>query len=568
MTPVTLALALVLILDLDLVVSSRAAPACSARGDVVVWGGTVCGLTASIAAARQNASVLWLVNGTRLGGMTSGGLGGRDGGQAILGKGLAAEVWGPLGAAFEPKVAEARMWQLVEKYNASTGGGIALRTSTGWPVSVGTEVPTEDGPRRLVSVTTMSGITGCGRVFIDCSYEGDLVRLSGTSYAVGRESVSEFNENMAGQGGPPFSGPFEKPDWFAASVSPWVDETNTTLLPTVLEVYNETAGVADDWVMSYCFRICLTTNKSNSVPLPVPEGYQRADMELVAREIRAATRRGFKLTLETMFLVKALPNNKIDLNSGSWNDTGRSGGYFPFSTDLPFAQHDWPLGDPADRTRVYEVHKWWNQALLHYLATDAEVQSLQPGLVHSVSSYGLCADEYLDTNNWTPALYVRESIRLRGAVVMTQHETCTPCHQPRSVGLSDWGVDIHTVKRVAYRGPETGHDWRVVNVGGRDTMRTQYAQCRKQLIQIPYDALIPRADDTSNLLVPVCASFTHVAYSAFRLEPQYAIFGQSAGVAAVLALASEGERASVSVQAVNVTQLQEILVAQGMRIRL
>lgn len=427
--------------------------------------------------------------------------------------------------------------------------------NTGWVVSVDT---TGAAPRRIVAATTQNGVTGCGSVWIDCSYEGDLVRLSGTAHRVGREAMSEFNESMAGQDWPPFVESFEKPDAMAASVHPFTDNTNTTLHPGILEVYNGTHGAADDWVMSMCFRMCLTNNASNAVPIAPPLGYSVEKLSLLRQEILAATARGFELTLDSMFLVRYLPNSKIDLNSGSWTTQNHSGGYFPFSTDLPFAQHDWPLGDPAARARVFTEHKWWTAAMLHYLGTDPELRRIQPGLVASVGAYGLCGDEYMESAHWSPQLYVRESVRLVADRVISQDDICVATPNPTTVGLSEWAVDIHIVKRVAFYNT-TSDRWAVVNSGGRDSGRAGHT-CGV-VLEVPYEAIVPQRSDTANLLVPVCASFTHVAFSTFRLEPQYAIFGQSAAVAAALAIRDDAE--TPTVHAVNITELQALLVAQG-----
>ena len=534
--------------------------ACDASADVVVWGGTVCGVTASVAAVRSDpaARVLWLVNGTRLGGMTSGGLGGVDLGMKI--GGLADELLTPLGRGFEPHTAEAA----IETMLATAGNKVTTLRRTGWLGSVATS---GSAPRRITSVTTLTGRTYCGKAFIDCSYEGDLLRLSGTDFAVGRESQSEYNESLAGKDDAAFDNPTEKPSLFAESVSPFVDpdDPSSPLLPTIVGFANESAagGEADDWVMSFCFRMCLTTAANNSVAITAPDGYSTASLELLRREITAATHRGLRLSMKSMFLIRELSDQKIDLNSGQWTAQAGSGGFFPFSTDLPFAQHGWPLGDAAARARIFADHKWWTQAMLYYLGNDVALRKIQPALATEAKSYGLCADEYTTeeptTGNWSPQLYVRESVRLKGARVLTQQDVCAPAPAPSSVGISKWGVDVHAMQRLAAKVNGT---WRVVNAGGRDSGRynTVAPKCGNGLVEVPYEALVPRWDDTSNLLVPVCVSSTHVAFATYRLEAQYAIFGHASGAAAALALRGGG--AFPVVQAVNMTELQVLLRSQ------
>ena len=243
-----------------------------------------------------------------------------------------------------------------------------------------------------------------------------------------------------------------------------------------------------------------------------------------------------------------------------WSTKGGTGGYFPFSTDFPFAQHGWPLGDAATRARIFADHKWWTQAMLFYLGKDPELRKLQPGLVQEAASFGLCADEYTteepSTGHWTPQLYVRESVRLKGAKVLTQKDICE--HEPSktSVGISKWGIDIHAERRVAAK---VKGSWRVVNAGGRDGGRDPAPFCHTDLTEIPYEALTPRRNDTSNLLVPVCVSSTHMAFATYRLEAQYAIFGHSSGAAAALALKQTG---GPTVQDVDVAELQALLLSQ------
>lgn len=203
------------------------------------------------------------------------------------------------------------------------------------------------------------------------SYEGDLLRLSGTDFAVGRESRTEYNESLAGKDDLYFDSATEKPSLFDSSVSPFIDPTDekSGLLPTIVGFSNEssTGGEGDDWVMAMCFRMCLTPNASNAINITAPEGYTTAALELLRREITAATHHNITLSMASMFLIRHLSGDKIDLNSGQWTAKGGGGGFFPFSTDLPFAQHGWPLGDAPTRARIFAAHKWWTQALLFYV---------------------------------------------------------------------------------------------------------------------------------------------------------------------------------------------------------
>jgi hypothetical protein len=333
-------------------------PSAPLSADLAIYGSTVCGVTAAVGASRTNpnATVVLLVNSTRLGGMTSGGLGGRDAQKMLPLGGLAGDLWAPLcsqaaggGCGFEPHAAEASVQSLL-----STAPNVIVRRDTGWLKTVESA---GSYPRQIRSITTQSGLTVQARQWIDCSYEGDLLRLSGTDFAVGREARSEYNESAAGVDGQthPQVGVDQTPSMFADDVSPWTDASNTTLLPGIVGLQNYSdaqAGEADDWVQSFCFRLCLTTRQNNSLPMRPPSDYTPEVMELLRRQILSDTKRGMRLHMRDttvdgkmqrgMFLVRDLPNDKIDLNSGAFSDS-------PFSTDLPFLQHGWPLGGPQER---------------------------------------------------------------------------------------------------------------------------------------------------------------------------------------------------------------------------
>ena len=217
-------------------------------------------------------------------------------------------------------------------------------------------------------------------------------------------------------------------------------------------------------------------------------------------------------------------------------------------------QDDYPTQGWPERTAIAAVHEWWTRAAWEFLRTDSAVPA---SIRAEAATWGLPADEFLATAGWPPQLYVRESIRMRGAVVLTQDDVYGAEYvtHPASVGLSQWLVDVHAVRRIATPPSDgVGAAWDTVDAGDVNTAGRTW-----QLTEIPYGALTPARNDTQNLLVPVCASLTHIAFATYRLEPQYMVFGQSAAVAAVLALRAGG----IAVQDVNTTQLQAELLAQG-----
>jgi hypothetical protein len=233
-------------------------------------------------------------------------------------------------------------------------------------------------------------------------------------------------------------------------------------------------------------------------------------------------------------------------------------GAMPMGSDMPFLQAAYVLGNASARAAVAAAHEWWTRAAWHFLRTDAAVP---PALRAEAARWALPLDEFADTGGFPPQLYVREAVRMRGAVVLTQRDVVGAAvgRANASVGLSQWCVDVHAEQRVAVPPALTGRGWEVADAGGVNTCSGDPMPW--QLTEIPYGALIPaRGGGTPNLLVPVCASMTHIAFATYRLEAQYAIHGQSAAVAAVLALRAG---AAVAVQDVNVSALQAALRAQG-----
>ena len=283
------------------------------------------------------------------------------------------------------------------------------------------------------------------RVFLDCSYEGDLLRLSNTSFVVGREAAAEFNESLGGvNGGQPWgAGAFP-------GVSPWADAANTTLLPTVFSLVPAgtppTSG--DGAVQAMNYRLCLTNNASNRLPFSAPSGYNPAATEVLRRYFKANAARLSNATLLSLFLVRELGESKIDVNDKE---------LLPNTADLPFLQVAYPLANWSTRAAIAAQHEWYIRAAWEFLRNDAAVP---PAIRAEAAQWGLAADEFVSTGGFPPQLYVREALRLRGVVVMAQRDVfgaATSAKSSESVGLSKWLVDIHKCSTWQRRPPSLGY---------------------------------------------------------------------------------------------------------------
>jgi hypothetical protein len=463
-------------------------------------------------------------------GMTAGGLSGVDL-RMPLG-GIALELFGSRPFPnFPPSSLNATIAALLAHAGPGT---ISIETRAGDIARV------EQSNNKIAAVHFSSGFVLLADYFLDCSYEGDLLRLAGVTYAVGREAASEYNESLAGvNGGLP---------WGAGAlpgVSPWADASNTTLLPTIVgTVPSVSPSSSDGTVMAMNYRLCLTNNASNRRPLLPPAGYTPASTEVLRRSFIANAAQLANASLLSLFLIRDLGESKIDVNDKE---------ALPNLADLPFLQGPYPLANWSERASIASAHQWYIRAAWEFLRTDSVVP---PSMRAEAATWGLPADEFVETDGFPPQLYVRESIRLRGEVVMTQADVfgAATSSSNASVGLSQWLVDIHNVLNMAAPPSVTGRSWEVAATGRVNTVHGVW-----QLTEIPFGAMLPRRGETANLLVPVCASFTHVAFSTFRLEPQYAVFGQSAAVAAVMADRDGG----LALHDVNVTALQVELHRQG-----
>jgi hypothetical protein len=362
-------------------------------------------------------------------------------------------------------------------------------------------------------------------VFADATYEGDLMAQAGVSYTWGREGTDEYGESLAGVRDR------TPKHQFTVQTRPY--DASGKLLPEVSNVKKATAGSADKKVQAYNFRVCMTKVADNRVPFPKPAGYDAARFALLARMLEEMDKvkkaAGQPWTAVDVMKPDPLPNGKTDTNNNG-----------AFSTDYIGGSYDYPNGSYATRARIWEAHRDYVQGFLYFLQNDPQVPQ---GLHDEMAPLGLCRDEFTDTENWPRQLYVREARRMIGEYVMSQKDIQSALTKPDAIGMGSYNSDSHNVQRIV------NGDGFVENEGDMQVPVTPY--------QIPYRVMVPKRAQATNLLVPVCFSATHVAYSTLRMEPQYMIIGHAAGVAAGHAI-----KHSIPVQDVDVGALIAMLKSQ------
>jgi FAD dependent oxidoreductase len=495
--------------------------ASSASFDLVVYGGTAGGAIAAVSAAREGLRVALLEPGRHIGGMVSGGLGWTDYGRKEAIGGYSLEFFERVGKKygrdiewhFEPHVAEAVFADLVKEAGVQVFLGHRLRERSG----------VEKSGTRVTAVVMENGARFAAKIFADATYEGDLMAQARVTYTWGREGISAFGESLAGVRE---QTPLHQ---FRAAVSPF--DGAHRLLPEVTPRTDDPVGSPDRRVQAYNFRLCMTNVEANRVAWAKPRGYDRARFELLARYLPAfQTTLGRPLAINDVMKADILQNGKTDTNNNG-----------AFSTDYIGGSYDYPEGSYATRARVRQAHVDYIQGFLYFLATDPRVPA---ALSAEMKTWGLCRDEFGDTDHWPPQLYVREARRMVGGFVMSQKDIQTDLTKADVIGMGSYNSDSHNVQRRPAADGLT-----VENEGDMQVRVTPY--------QIPYRLIVPKRDEATNLLVPVCFSATHVAYSTLRMEPQYMIVGHAAGVAAKMAI-----DANVAVQDVNVPALQGRLKSQ------
>ncbi|BCS32760.1 xanthan lyase [Luteitalea sp. TBR-22] len=531
------AIALALVATLGLVATATAQPR---SFDVVVYGGTAGGVVTAIAAAREGAKVALLEPRDHLGGMVSGGLGWTDFGKKEVIGGYALEYYERAGKKYgtpiqwylEPHVAEA----IFREWAAEAGVQVFYRHRLVEKTGV-----TKEGTQ-VTAIRLENGAEFRAKVFVDSTYEGDLMAQAGVSYTFGREGVEQYGESLAGVRD---RTPLHQ---FQVSV-PARDETGR-LLPEISGEPKAPAGSADTKLQAYNFRVCMTQRADNRVPFPKPAGYSPARYALLAKMLAAmdAVKREAALAPEAQ-VQKGDPRGRLKQPWSLWDvmkpdplpngktDTNNNGA---FSTDYIGGNYGYADGDYATRARIWQAHVDYVQGFLYFLQHDPQV----PAALHAaMAPWGLCKDEFVDTGHWPHQLYVREARRMVGEFVVSQKDIQTDLRKPDVIGMGSYNSDSHNIQRIV------NAEGFAENEGDMQVSVTPY--------QIPYRVMLPKRTQATNLLVPVAFSASHVAYSTLRMEPQYMIIGQAAGVAARMAI-----DADIPVQAVSPTALQAKLQSQ------
>lgn len=478
--------------------------------DVIIYGGTSAGVVAAYQVKKLGKSVLLIVPDGHIGGLSSGGLGETDiGNKQVIG-GLSLDFYKKLGSVygkeeswkFEPKEAMKVFLNMISEAQITV---IKLKkiksvNKTANKITSITLVNTYGKPSKS-SVETVNAA-----VFLDCTYEGDLFAKAGISFALGRERNEQYGETINGYSLPDYlkqSGRHQFPD----SISPYkvAGKPSSGLLYGISTDKPGKKGQGDQLIQAYNFRICLTRDPANVIPITKPENYNPENYELLARLIE---RQPTFDKLQQYFIWSLMPNGKTDINN-------RGG----FSTDMIGANHNWPEADFDERKKIYDEHLAYTKGLLYFYKTDPRIPNK---MQEAFQKYGYPKDEYVENNHWTPQLYIREGRRMIGEYVMTEKNCVGAEVVTDPIAMAAYAMDSHNTQRIIVNGM-------VKNEGNVEVKGFKP-------YPISYKSIVPKKSECTNLLVPVSLSASHIAFGSIRMEPVFMILGQSAALAAVQAL--------------------------------
>jgi len=527
--------------------------------DVVVYGGTSGGVIAAYTASMYGHRVLLVEPGRHLGGLSSGGLGYTDVGDERTVTGLARDFYSRVGQYYGEKEREQMREILAEegRYNAhyyKSGDEawtfephVAEQVFESYIDEAGIEVlysrrviEVAKQGNRIQKITLEYGGEGKGYthievsadMFIDASYEGDLMARAGVSYTVGRESNEKYGERYNGiqvfKAHGSYDNPTTEPD-YPAGVSPYIIEGDpgSGLLPEIQDVELPAEGTGDKKVQAYNFRMCLCQGEQISHPIDKPEGYDAGRYELLYRMMREDPWEDLSKGLT----INSLHNGKTD-----WNNRGTWG----FSTDYLGGSHAYPEASYEERDSIWNEHVRYQKGLFWFLGHDERVPE---HIREEMLTWGYCKDEFLDTDGWPHALYVREARRMLGGYVMTEANLFGKTVAKDAIAFGSYTADSHSVQRVVHEGKLTNEG--NFFIGG--WILKPYP--------IAYRSILPKEEEASNLLVTFALSSSHAAFGSIRMEPVFMVTSQSAAVAAAIAL-----KKGKSVQQVQAEEIQNELI--------
>lgn len=520
------------------------------KADVIIYGGTSAAVTAAVQVKKMGKSVIIVSPDKHLGGLSSGGLGFTDTGNKEVIGGLSREFYQRLYTHYQKP--ESWRWQKKEEYGNKGQGTPAIdgNNRTMWIFEPhAAEQVFEDFVKEyqltvyrnewldrskkgvskqgttIRSFRTLSGNTYEGQMFIDVTYEGDLMAAAGVSYHVGREANSVYGEKWNGVQ----TEVFQHGHHFKSKISPYKipDDPKSGLLPEVSAAPPGEYGSGDNKIQAYCFRMCLSNSPDNRIPFAKPQGYDPKRYELLARVFASGWR-------ETFDKYDPIPNRKTDTNN-----------HGPFSTDYIGKNYDYPEASYERRKQIIKDHELYQKGLMYFLQNDPGI----PADVHEkMQQWGLPKDEFIDNGGWPHQLYIREARRMVGEFVMKEADALGKTQVPNSVGMGSYSLDSHNIQRYVKQ------DGYVQNEG-------DIGVHPDKPYSIAYGAILPKDNECTNLLVPVCVSSSHIAFGSIRMEPVFMILGQSAATAAVLAINNK-----VTPQALPYATLRAALLKDNQRL--
>jgi len=515
------------------------------QADIVIYGGTSAGVIAAVQATKMGKSVVVISPDLHLGGLSASGLGFTDTGDKSVIGGLARTFYQRVYQHYQK--ASAWNWQKKEEYGNTGQGTPAIdgKDRTMWIFEphvaeqimedfvkenklivyrnewLDRKAGVEMKGGKIISIKTLSGKIFKAKMFIDATYEGDLMAAAKVSYHVGREANATYQEHWNGVQ----TMVFQHSHYFKNNIDPYKTpgDKSSGLLTGISPGQPGPNGTADRKLQAYCYRMCLSNQPENRIEFPKPDRYNPMDYELLLRVFD----KGWN---ELFSKYDPIPNHKTDTNN-----------HGPFSTDFIGMNYDYPEATYTKRKEIIKAHENYQKGLMYFMANDPRMPK---NIQQQLKKWGLAKDEFKDNGNWPYQIYVRESRRMVGDFVMTENEVLGKKEVPNPIGMGSYALDSHNVQR--YVTPE-GFVQNEGDIGVK----------APKPYSISYKAIIPKKSECKNLLVPVCLSSSHIAYGSVRMEPVFMILGESAATAASLAIDHKTD-----IQEVNYNQLKNLLLNQ------